>query len=368
MKNTSRISEVGEDFFDDMFSENEVNSKKEEVLEEEVSVQKDEIVGGITAIPVVDESFFDDNTDDTPQSKEEISDNSEQLSQESLFSAQIEYYKKQGVLPDDFEMPEGVELNEDSFGEVLEYGIENMKANLESEIRTEFTSKLGDNLMSFLENGGDYSKFAELLKENVEIQKADISTEKGQKEIVRKYYENLGWSEYRIDKTIDRLINDDDLQEEALNFKASLDESHAKKEAELVKQQEVLNKKQIALEQKQQAVFYESLKTTGMSKQDADSYFKFVYEPAYTIKDTTLTLKEVKLLEIEKNPKELTELVMFLANKEEYLKRKAIEINNPIVDTKFKTIVKNQQSVGNKKSDIREPEKATALRPFKIQF
>ena len=376
--NNSVIKEVDLSFFDDFLEDKTTSTETtpevdntEKVLPN-VEIKKQEVDN--TTIPIVDESFFlsgsTEKTNDVQQDDSTSNpDVDNQFNSSDLYLAQIEFYKTQGVLPEDFELEDGVELNEETFGEVLELGIANVKLAVEQEVREEYVAKLGDNLISFLENGGDYESFASLLKENVEINKLDITTEKGQKEIVRKYYENLGWSDTRIDKTIDRLLNDDDLQEEALNFKSALDEEHQKKELQLVKEQEKIHKKQIELENKQKQDFYNTLSETGLTKQESLTYLDFVYEPKYTLGNNTketFTAKEVKLMQIEKDPKELAELVMFLNNKQEYLKRKAIELNNPKVDKTFKTIVKNQNN--KTKGEAVQEQKNRVLPPFKLNF
>lgn len=373
--NKSSIAEVDLSFFDDFLDDKVTPESTKEVEPEKtpelppVELKKEEVK---TDIPTVDIEEFLSGEEEQQGSLNTAPDtgDNQQVSQSDLYLAQINYYKNQGILPDDFELEDDVELNEETFGEVLELGIANVKLAVEQEVREEYVAKLGDNLISFLENGGDYESFASLLKENVEINKLDITTEKGQKEIVRKYYENLGWSDTRIDKTIDRLLNDDDLQEEAVNFKASLDEQHQKKELELVKEQEKINKKRIELENKQRQSFFNTLNESGLTKQEANAYLDFVYEPKYTLGNNsqeTFTAKEVKLMQIEKDPKELVELVMFLNNKQEYLKRKAIELNNPKVDKTFKTIVKNQVNK-TKGEAIQEQNTKRVLPPFKLNF
>ena len=373
--NKSSIAEVDLSFFDDFLDDKVTPESTKEVEPEKtpelppVELKKEEVK---TDIPTVDIEEFLSGEEEQQGSLNTAPDtgDNQQVSQSDLYLAQINYYKNQGILPDDFELEDDVELNEETFGEVLELGIANVKLAVEQEVREEYVAKLGDNLISFLENGGDYESFASLLKENVEINKLDITTEKGQKEIVRKYYENLGWSDTRIDKTIDRLLNDDDLQEEAVNFKSSLDEQHQKKELELVKEQEKINKKRIELENKQRQSFFNTLNESGLTKQEANAYLDFVYEPKYTLGNNsqeTFTAKEVKLMQIEKDPKELVELVMFLNNKQEYLKRKAIELNNPKVDKTFKTIVKNQVNK-TKGEAIQEQNTKRVLPPFKLNF
>jgi hypothetical protein len=54
---------------------------------------------------------------------------------------------------------------------------------------------------------------------------------------------------------------------------------------------------------------------------------------------------DFKLLQIQRKPEELFELIEFVNNKAEYLKKKAIEINNPKVDKTFETILKNKATL-----------------------
>lgn len=270
--------------------------------------------------------------------------NSNDNSLKSLFEAQIEFYKKNGSLPEDFELEDGVELDEETFGEVLQYSKEYLQEQLSNNVREQYTSKLGSDIIEFLENGGDYNTFAELVKEQNKIQDYNLDTLEGQKAIVKKYYtEVLNYSEQRADSKIDKLVNYGDIEEEAIESKSQFDKHYQQIQKELVIKQQEAKQQQEAFRQKQITDFQTSLQQKGLSQQTVDSYVDFVYKDAYRLQDgTTLPALDVKILQLQRNPEELSELVMFLTNKDEYLKKKAVEINNPKVDKTFKSIVKGK--------------------------
>ena len=276
----------------------------------------------------------------------------------TLYASQIEYFKQKGLLPEGFELEEGVVWDEDTFEEALEIMAEGLHKNIETDVRGEFESKLGTNIIQFLENGGDYSTFAELIKEQNVIQNFDIATDNGQKAVVKKYYtEVLEWSEAKVEKHIDRLFNDGDLEEEAIELKSKFDKYFAEEQETLIKQQQEAQQKQERVLVQRKNSFSSALQETGLVQKDIVNMVDYVFTDAYQLPNGTKIPKlDYDILMLQKNPKELADLVQFITNKEDYLKKKAVEINNVKVDKKFKQIVQNQVSIkGGSTADNNKP-------------
>jgi len=265
-----------------------------------------------------------------------------------LYASQVEYFKQKGLLPEGFELEDGVEWDEDTFEEALEIMAEGLHKNIETDVRGEFESKLGTNIIQFLENGGDYSTFAELIKEQNVVQNFDITTDYGQKAVVKKYYsEVLKWSEARVEKHIDRLFNDGDLEEESTNLKGEFDKYFLEEQETLIQQQEEIQKKQERiLAQRKNNLAKTLQETDGVTQKEINVMIDYVFADAYKLPTGAVIPKlDYDILKLQNDPKELADLVQFLTDKEGFLKRKATEINNVKVDKKFKQIVQNQVSI-----------------------
>lgn len=265
----------------------------------------------------------------------------------NLYASQIEYFKEKGLLPEGFELEDGVVWDEDTFEEALEIMAEGLHNNIETDVRGEFESKLGTNIIQFLENGGDYSTFAELIKEQSVIQNYDISSDNGQKAVVKKYYtEILEWNDAKIDRHIDRLYNDGELEEEAVELKSKFDKYFAEEQETLIYQQEQRQQKQDKALLQRKNVFGQALQDTGIVQKDIAPMVDYVFTDAYQLPNGSKIPKiDYDILMMQKNPKELADLVQFITDKDNYLRKKATEINNVKVDKKFKEIVQNQVTI-----------------------
>lgn len=350
----SEIMELPESFFETGIITETAETKKEVVTETKqetttpVSTEKKEEV-----VPVIEltEDFFKGELpiEVTEEGKIKTVETpvTETLDKDSVYKASIEYYKSIGRLPEDFELEEGVVLDDDSYSQILDYKDEYTYNLIKQEVRAEYADKLGDNIIKFLENGGDYTKFAELAKEQSAILELNIATDSGQKAIVSKYYkEILGWKDEKIEKHIDRLYNDGELQEEATDLKEKFDEYFNEEQKELVARQEKQRQNELKMLEKQKTNFSKVLTDKGLSQKDTAEYVQFVFEDGYKLPDGSLiTPLDYEILKIQRNPEELSDLVQFLKDKEGYIKKKAIEINNPKVDKKFSTIIKNKTTL-----------------------
>ena len=346
----SEITELPVSFFETgtITEPVEIKTEVEPVVVENTTVKEKE-----EATPVLEltEDFFkgESNIEVTETGEIKTVDKpvTESVDKDSVYKASIEYYKSIGRLPEDFELEDDVILDDDSYTQILDYKDEYTYNLLKEEVRAEFTDKLGDNIIKFLENGGDYTKFAELAKEQSAILELNIATDSGQKAIVSKYYkEILGWKDEKIEKHIDRLYNDGELQEEATDLKEKFDDYFNQEQADLVARQEKQKQNELKMLEKQKSNFSKVLTDKGLSQKDTAEYLQFVFEDGYKLPDGSLiTPLDYEILKIQRDPENLSELVQFLKDKEGYIKRKAIEINNPKVDKKFSTIIKNKTTL-----------------------
>lgn len=357
------IITIDENFFDAVEEQKPVTSSvpKEEKPTTELPEVATPQIGVFTLEDL--EAIDNDGVEVTPEEVVKTEDKSTVVTKptedkSTLYASQIEYFKQKGLLPEGFELEEGVTWDEDTFEEALEIMAEGLHKNIETDVRGEFESKLGTNIIQFLENGGDYSTFAELIKEQSVIQNFDIATDNGQKAVVKKYYtEVLEWNEAKVEKHIDRLFNDGDLEEEAIELKSKFDKYFAEEQETLIKQQQESQQKQERALVQRKNSFGQALQETGLVQKDIVGMVDYVFSDAYQLPNGTKIPKlDYDILMLQKNPKELADLVQFLTDKDGFLKKKAVEINNVKVDKKFKQIVQNQVSIkGGSTADNNKP-------------
>ena len=285
---------------------------------------------------------------------------------DSFYKARVDYAKTLGRLPEDFELEDDVVLDDDAYTKIMDYENQYVYDTIASQVRQDYVEKLGDNLIKFVEAGGDVSKIAELVKAQNEVTQLSTATQSGQKAIVTKYYTDvLKWKPERLEKHIDRLIVDGDLEKEANDVKEDFDESFQKEQAKLVEKQQERFDKQQEMEKKQINSFASVLESEGMTKKDINEYIEYAFVDIELSNGMKMPKLDLKILQIQKDPKELLELIQFIDNKKEFLKRKAIEINNPKVDKTFEAILKNK----NSSKTTGTPElKKTAKTEFKFNF
>ena len=151
----SQIKQIDESFLDSLL-EGVVPTTTEENKEGE-QIPLNAPVTKLENIPtVIDETELEIEELEPTKSSSSSTPNNNDNSLKSLFEAQIEFYKKNGSLPEDFELEDGVELDEETFGEVLQYSKEYLQEQLSNNVREQYTSKLGSDIIEFLENGGKY--------------------------------------------------------------------------------------------------------------------------------------------------------------------------------------------------------------------
>lgn len=292
--------------------------------------------------------------------------NTEQEDKDTFYKSRIEYAKSIGRLPEDFELEDEVVLDDEKYQQILDYENQYVYDVISSQVRQEYTEKLGDNIVKFVEAGGDYTKIAELIKEQNKVVEFNISTDSGQKAIVSKYYkEVLKWSDARVEKHVDRLFNDGDLEEEATTLKTEFDTHFQEQQNQLVEQQVKEQQKQVAQQQKQIEGFSSTMLESGYTQKEIDQYVNYVYKNIEIKEGISMPALDLKILKIQRDPKQLLELIQFVEDKENYLKKKAIEINNPKVDKTFATIVKNKTV---KTITEASPNKKQAVGEFKFNF
>lgn len=213
-------------------------------------------------------------------------------------------------------------------------------------------------VLDILEEGGNVENLIELFKQSKEVYEIDSNTEEGQKMLIEKYYsEVVGWNKERIKKHLDRVEANDELSEESKEVAGEYQKHIAKKqEAEIAREKQLAQQREAVQKQKINALGG-FLQTKGLKKEEIKENLAFVYQDAYRLPNGELiTALDKHILDFQKNPDELFELIQFLKDKDKYVQTKISGFNSKKADKTFDTILKNQK---NKKSgeEITEPSK-----------
>lgn len=186
------------------------------------------------------------------------------------------------------------------------------------------TGDYGKAIITHIKRGGDPNEIIDIFKEQKNISSIDTSTEEGKSLKIESYYKDiLGWKQDRIKRHINRLIENDEVDEEFETIDEAYQKHYSDKLQEAQERQQVAERdridKQKAFVNSIKGVLDESGNLTNKEKQIIASSildFKHKLPNGQKVNDFYL-----KFAEVQTNPKEYVELVQFIMNKDAYLKR-----------------------------------------------
>lgn len=310
-----------------------LDEKKEEIKDEkkeEVKDEKKEIQEG------------KDEKVEKKEVKEEKTTPEEAGQVTELLKNSVEYLIEKGIFKD-FEGREETEMTEEFFAELLEKQAE-AKAEERYLERKSQSGEFGEIMLEYLEKGGEPDKMIDIFKEKKAVEDFDIKDDDSKKELVTKWYKEVhGWKSDRIKRLVDGLIAEDGaLDNEAEEIKNKYQENYKKQIQVLNQEQEQYHQEQI----KRQKAFESNItKAITENKEYDDKRKKLVKDSIFrfkTLEDgTKVNDFYVKLAEIQSKPEAYIELAEFIMDKEGYLKRKAVDVENKVVDKTFKFLKGN---------------------------
>jgi hypothetical protein len=231
--------------------------------DEDVEIEdssEDTIPANTLVLP--DESDDEDTDDDSEDSEDDSEDDDTPAStNENPITLFAKNLQKQGIL-DVLEDDTAIE-DEEGLYNAISLQVSKTFETWQQEFINELDSK-SKKLFNHLKNGGKVEDFVDVHSKinYTEYTEADIrANERLQKDIVRDYYKELGLSDDKITKKIERIV---DLEEEAIDLKEELDKIKAKKEKEL---EDKTTAEQSKKEQ-EIANFNKSLETTTLSYEE----------------------------------------------------------------------------------------------------
>lgn len=236
----------------------------------------------------------------------------------------VEYLIKSGKWVD-FEGREDLQITQETYADLAAKQDEYRVSQMFNEL-LDSTGDYGKAIITHVKNGGNPDEIIDLFKEQKQLQQIDTSTEVGKQAKIEKYYSDiLGWKPEKVERTIKRLITDNEIESEFQDVN-DLYDKHFKDELaktqEQAKQQELENKqRQIAFVTNIKTVLKEDTTLTEADRRlVAGSILDFKHKLPNGQKVNDFY---IKFAELQADPKQYVEFVRFVMDKENY--KKAIQ-------------------------------------------
>lgn len=285
------------------------------------------------------------------QKKEEKESVEEVEAKKEFLKNSVNYLVEKGIFKD-FEGREDLEMNEEIFSKLLEKQVE-AKVEEAYGSKKKSAGEYGEAILEFLENGGEADRIIDLFKERKAVEEFDIENEDSQADLVTKWYKEVhGWKPEKIKKYIDTLSSEEGgLESEADDIKGKYKEKYNQQLEQVRAEQKEYQLGQL---QKQRAFEQNITKAIDTNSEFDDKRRKFIKNSIFKFK----TLEDgnkvndfyIKFAEWQSNPESYIELAEFVMDKEGYLKRKSVEIENKVVEKTFNFVKGNTALAKNKGS------------------
>lgn len=262
----------------------------------------------------------------------------------------VDYLVKTGQWVD-FDGRENLEMTEEVYADLVsqqdEYRVTDMFDKL-----VDSTGAYGKAIINHIKNNGNPDEIIDIFKEQNKVNQIDTSTEAGKQSLIEKYYtEVLGWKPDKVQKTIKRLITDDEIGTEFTDTKDLYEKHYAKQLAEVNK----------AANDQKEAEKVRTKQFTDSIKAAIDEDTTITPQQKAILASNVLDFKHkladgrkvndfyVKFAEMQANPKEYVRLVQFVMNREAYEKQRDLEKTTKIAKDTF-NFVKGNAALGKTKA------------------
>lgn len=220
-----------------------------------------------------------DLNDKKDSNKKDDEDDEDQSSYS--FKALASYLSEQGVI--EFEDSDDIDDSPD----ILANSIQNTVNALITDYKESLPDVVAD-LVSYIEKGGDASKYLEAIQKPLDLSTIDMEDEYNQKLIIKEYLKAQEFTEEEITEKIQDYEDAMLLEKESRTASKKLDKIFEKKQQEIVKEQELENKAR----QKQSEEYISTLQNTIKSSSDfagipIDDKTKKAFEAYLLTKDKT---------------------------------------------------------------------------------
>lgn len=250
---------------------------EEDTQEDAIIDEEDEIVNPEGEEDEEETSTGGESKDDKPSSKKEPLDGGADLGEAEPEIAQYVQDKLAEELGWEFEDSEKFK----SVKDVVAFLKEVVDANSVPQYANEEIGKLND----FVANGGKIEDYIKTTKGEVDIETIDLSNENNQKSVIRELLKEKGYSESRINRSIDRYVDAGVLEDEAEDAVELLKEIREEKSEKLLKDQE--KQKEVLEQQKQKYIedveltvnTLESVRGIPISDKEKKQLMDYIFKP-----------------------------------------------------------------------------------------
>lgn len=343
--------------FNTAFSGNDDEDEDENENEdiEDVEDNEDEAGEGKNKKTKDEEDIEDEGSDDKNSgSGEDVN---------AFIKARVEFLIKNGEWLD-FDDRDKVEWDEETFGEYELAQRAAWRERTQEELLESF-GPYGKQISEYSQNGGDPDKLLDLFKEQQRIDNWDISTEEGQKQLVYKYEtETLKRSAQRVQKNIERLIADKELEEEAKDIKKTLGEQLEEEQENLQTAQKTFIKEQQRLQDEKLVKFSTDVTSTLEKRKDISDTEKTAIKKLLTVFKKTpngpVNGFAERFIEFRKNLDNYIDLVRLVNNPKAFKKATGTQAANAVAEKNFSLIRTNNltKKSGSKTDDNRTTKKS----------
>ena len=199
-------------------------------------------------------------------------------------------------------------------------------------------------VFDILEEGGNVENLIELFKVQKSVVDIDITEEKGQKEIIEKYYTEIAkWDKAKLKKNLERWEANEELEEEAKFAQKEYQDFLAEKQQKEIEKEKKLAEQAKQIEQQKINLYGNYLQKSGLKKEEITDSLKFAFQEYKQLANgEKITRLEEAVLIAQTNPIKLRELELFLRDSDKYIQTKIAEQTTKKSNTKFGQILENQ--------------------------
>lgn len=231
----------------------------------------------------------------------------------------VEYLINSGQWSD-FEGREDLEITEEVYSELAAKQNQLAAYDIVNEL-IDNTGSYGKAIISHIKNGGNPDEVIDIFKAQKEVDSIDTADENGKKVLIEKYYKDiLKWKPEKVAKTINRLVEDNEVDTEFTEVQEMYESHHKQQLANLEEETKAAESEK----KRKQETFSNNIKEVINSNADLTSKEKaFITSSILELKHNLGNGQKVndfylKFAEVQGDPNSYIELVRFVMDMDGY--------------------------------------------------
>jgi hypothetical protein len=281
------------------------------------------------------------DTDGGTHENEDLRSNDLTEDDDNQLNSYYEFLKKNNVLvlEDDFQF--------DGTPEAFESALEKTKENLAKQAISALWSKLNPDFQAALkfnlDGGNSFEEFANVYGKKADVSNYDLNSIEDQKKIVRNYYKQVSnYTDDRINKFVNKLIETEDLRDEAEEALEYLKTYEQEQKAKLLQETEQKRTEHESRVQQWRESIVENINTSQIPDKRKSKVQAFILNPIQK-GDNVATDFERTITNIFQNPDHYIQLADFLSSS--YDPKKGLDFSRFIEKDKTKVTSKFQKEL-----------------------